>query len=335
VRELVEAWEKLRAEGRTEAGWHVRRIHASAPCELLAGILQPGATPGLLLELSTGDIPNGLTLPRSQGFTVEPVAIRHGPFGRVRFALALAEPAYQAVFTVLSDDAAAMASAELNPRDALRSWIGRLHVWQEFMARHGVGELSEEAAVGLFGELWFLREELAPVLGLGSSIDAWAGPRGEPSDFAITGGFVEVKSTLQQAPTRISISNLEQLDDGRGAILLLHLLLRNDSNGESLAQLVSSLRAELARTSADRLRLFNDLLLASGYIDMKCQVAEQRRAVHRTDIYRITAAFPRVRRTDVRPGVLTCRYTIDMALCAPFLVNEQALTDLLRSKNHA
>jgi hypothetical protein len=44
-----DAWIALRQEARREAGWHLRRIHPGASCEILAGVQQPGAMSGLLL----------------------------------------------------------------------------------------------------------------------------------------------------------------------------------------------------------------------------------------------------------------------------------------------
>ncbi|WP_163613932.1 PD-(D/E)XK motif protein, partial [Klebsiella variicola] len=69
-------------------------------------------------------------------------------------------------------------------------------------------------------ELIFLRDELAPRVGLGAAVAMWAGPSGEPNDFALPGGFVEIKATTRQAPELIDIANADQLDDSRGRILL-------------------------------------------------------------------------------------------------------------------
>ena len=173
---VLDAWAALRAERRTESGWHVRRVYPSAACEMFAGLRQPGSVPGLLLEISTDDVPAGLSLPQSRGFNVEPAVLRSGSSGSVRFALTLTDPGYEAVFSVLCDDAAETAATAANARGGLRAWLGRLQVWQEFMSRHGAGGLSEEAALGLWGELWFMRERLVPLLGEAGAVDAWAGP---------------------------------------------------------------------------------------------------------------------------------------------------------------
>lgn len=327
---VEDAWSSLRREGRTEPGWHVRRIRENAPCEILAGMHQPDALPGLLLELDVVDIPAGLTFPQSRGFAVDPVLLDGGIVGRARFALTLADRTYEAVFTVLCEDTAAAAGSAARPRQALRDWVGRLHVWQEFMARHGSDGLSEAAATGLHGELWFLRDRLAPVAGIGTSIDAWSGPLGEPNDFALPLGFVEVKTTTRQAPELIEISDLDQLDDRRGRILVAHVRLRADPQGESLAQLVSSVRAAAAASGSDQLRRLNDLLLSVGYLDAHADRYGRPWRVTGVDLFAVGEDFPRLRRDGVRSGIRGCRYTIEVAACAAHIVAAQALDALVR-----
>jgi hypothetical protein len=331
---VEEAWRALRLEGRTEPGWHVRRIFGNAPCEILAGVRQPDASPGLLLEVDVGDIPSGLTFPQSRGFVVDPVLLDGGAVGRARFALTLADRAYEAVFTVLCEDTAAAASTAARPRQALRDWVGRLHVWQEFMARHGSDGLSDAAATGLYGELWFLRDRLAPRAGIEASIDAWSGPLGEPNDFALPPGFVEVKTTTRQAPELIEISDLDQLDDRRGRILLAHVRLQSDPRGESLAQVVSSVRAAAVTAGAERLRRLNDLLLAVGYLDAHADQYGRTWRVIGVDLYGVGDGFPRLRRDDARPGVRGCRYTIEVAACAPHAVGAQTLHTLVQEHDN-
>lgn len=331
---INDAWSTLRAEHRTETGWHVRRVHTSASCEILAGVLQPGAVPGLLLEVSMDDVPGGLSLPQSRGFSVEPTILQTGPSGKVRFALALSDSAYETVFSILCEDAAATAAVAPDPRSALRAWLGRLHVWQEFMSRHGAGGLSEEAALGLYGELWFLREKLMTLMGLDTAVDSWAGPRGEPDDFALPGGFIEVKATARQAPETIEISNIDQLDDRRGAILLAHLHLRSDADGETLAQLVAGMRSTVATEAPDRMRRFDDLLLAAGYVDTPTETHERPWRLRSMDMYEVEGDFPRVTRADVRSGVRNCRYSIDRTACSAYLVAEDAIARFTAGSAH-
>jgi hypothetical protein len=325
VSTVSDAWTALTREARSEKGWHVRRVYPQAPCEILAGVRQPGTTPGLIIEVRLEDVPPGLVLPRSNGFSVEPVVLGGVQTGRVRFALALTDHAYEPVFAVLCEDVAEAASRAHSPRQALRDWTGRLNVWQAFMALHGAGGLSDSAVLGLMGELLILRDMLVPALGVGPAIESWTGPRGEPNDFAFPAGFLEVKSTSRQAPEIIEIANAAQLDDSRGPILLAHLRLRRDPHSPTLPQLVSSIRTVIVQQASDRLADFHDLLMSAGYVDAHADLYRTGYSLDQIDFFRVGDDFPRIRRSELRKGIRNCSYSIETKDCQAFTVAASAL----------
>jgi hypothetical protein len=318
VTAVGDAWTALRQEARQENGWHLRRVHPAASCEILAGLHQPGTIPGLLLEVPVSDVPADLVLPQSKGFTVEPVLLGGSASGRVRFALMLSDRAYEPVFAVLCEDTAAIAAHSPAPRTALREWTGRLHVWQEFMARHGAAGLSEAAVLGLTGELIALRDHLSPLIGIRAAVDMWSGPVREPNDFALPGGFLEIKATSRQAPELIEIANADQLDDSRGQILLAHVRLRPDPSGTTLPELVSEIRSLIVHEAGDRAAALDHLLMAAGYVDAQADLYTRAFTWERTDFFRVDGDFPRIRRSDLRPGIRSSSYAIELRACAPY-----------------
>jgi hypothetical protein len=325
---VAAAWTALKVEGRREPGWHVRRVYPAAPCEVLAGLRQPDDTPGLLLEVPVNQVPPDLALPRSNGFIVEPALLGSGHAGFVRFSLALTDHNYGAVFAVLCEDVAEAAAAALTPQRAVRDWTGRLHIWQAFMARHGSGGLSDTAVTGLVGELIFLRDELARRVGLGAAVAMWSGPQGEPNDFALPGGFVEIKATTRQAPELIDISNADQLDDSRGPIILCHVRLRPESGCATLPQLVADIRRRLVGETPQLLADFDGRLLAAGYLAAHDDLYVLGYRVERIELFNVVDAFPRLTRSALGPGIRTCNYTIELRACAPFTV-EPAVLDAM------
>jgi hypothetical protein len=331
---VAEAWAALETERRQEPGWHVRRVHPAAPCEVLAGLRQPDGIPGLLLEIPTDQVPPDLALPRSNGFTVETVLLGSGHAGVVRFSLALTDRSYGAVFAVLCEDVAEAAATSSTARAAVRNWTGRLHIWQAFMARHGSGGLSDAAVTGLVGELIFLQSELAPRVGLGAAIAMWAGPHGEPNDFALPGGFVEIKATTRQAPELIDISNVDQLDDSRGRILLGHVRLRLEGSGATLPQLAADIRQRLAGEAPQLLADFNGRLLAAGYLGAHDNLYVRGYRNDRIDLFDVTGDFPRLTRSSLGAGIRTCSYTIELAACAPFAVEPVVLHAMTERTAH-
>lgn len=331
---VAEAWSALEAEGRRESGWHVRRVHPAASCEILAGLRRPDDIPGLLLEVPVDQVPLDLALPRSNGFIVETALLGSGHAGVVRFSLALTDRSYGPVFTVLCEDVAEAAATASTPRAALRNWTGRLQIWQAFMARHGSGGLSDAAVTGLVGELIFLRNELAPRVGLGVAIAMWAGPHGEPNDFALPGGFVEIKATTRQAPELIDISNADQLDVSRGRILLGHVRLRLEGGGATLPQLAADIRRRLAGEAPQLLADFDGRLLAAGYLAAHDDLYVRGYGHDRIDLFDVTGAFPRLTRSGLGAGIRTCSYAIELAACAPFAVEPAELHAMAEGAAH-
>ncbi|MER9697008.1 PD-(D/E)XK motif protein [Mesorhizobium sp. M0146] len=322
-------WSALRLEGRGEAGWHLRRIHPMAPCEIFAGLRQPGGVQGLVLEVPIEAVAPDMDLPQSRGFSVEAQLLGSSHGGHVRLALALADPAYESVFATLCDHVAESAASALTARLGLREWLRQLHVWQEFMARHGPGGLSHEAVLGLIGELIILKDRLAPHLGTAAAIAAWAGPGGEPNDFELPGGYLEVKATSRQAPDTLQVSNLDQLDERRGLIMLASVRLRPDPGGMTLPGLVSELRR---LTSVEPGRILADLnsrLLAAGYVDVHADLYPSTWIADRIEFYAVRDDFPRLTRLDVRPGVRSCSYSIAIADCAAYVASDSDLAVLM------
>lgn len=324
----LSAWAALRAENRQEGGWHLRRIYPQAHCELFGAIRQPGEKKGLILEVPSDAVAPDIVLPQSKGFSVETQLLGSSAHGQVRFSLVLSDAAYETVFAVLCDHVSEATASAPSPRMALREWVGQLHVWQDFLARHGTGGLSDEAVVGLIGELLILHDELIGRVGAGAAIAAWAGPRGEPNDFELLGGFLEIKATARQAPDVIQIANLNQLNDERGLIVLANVRLRADSAGQSLPDLVSQVRERIGVLDPRLLREFNASLLAVGYVDVHAGLYPGRWVVRRIDYYEVRENFPRLIPSDVRPGVRSASYSIVVADCAPFLVGAEVLVRL-------
>lgn len=325
---VAEARKTLGAEQRTETGWHLRRIHPGAACEILAGIHRPDGAPGLIVEVEASLVPPSIRIPKSAGFRVDTVLLGHSHTGRVRFALSLAHVAYSAVFAVLCTDTADVAASQADAQSALSAFIGRLHVWQAFMARHGPDGLSETAMIGLMGELHVLADHLAPLIGIERALAAWAGPRGEPNDFSLAAGYLEIKTTARQAPESIAISNAAQLDIARGRILLGHLRFRQVPEGATLPELVERVRSRIADEAPAAIAEFAALLLAAGYVDALSENYVLHLEPDCLQLFEVTADFPHIAPGDLRAGVRDCSYTIDLGACASWAVPGSTLASL-------
>jgi hypothetical protein len=283
-------------------------------------VWRPDDVRGLLLEVRAKSVPAGATLPSGSGFEVSVEPIVPGPNGTVRLCLALADGRYEEVFGVLADDVAAAVGAEASEAASVNVFIGRLNTWQRFLRRHGDRLLSEEARVGLFGELLQVSELLGAGAVAGDVVAAWRGPSGGAQDFALGGCALEVKTTASAHPTSFEVSNLVQLDERPLPMLLVRqVVLRPAAAGRTLPALVDEVRQIIRGQDAGTLQAFDDALMDAGYLDAHRREYEANSYVVRADHYfRVEGAFPRVRADDVRPGVRACSYSVEVAACLPF-----------------
>lgn len=326
---LATGWQELLEERRSELGWHLRRLHPEACCGIYAAINQPGGVLGLIVEAAVSALGRHIQLPKSAGFQVETTLLGHSHHGQVRITLSLAHPAYASVFAILCADAIDVLLATEDETFAVEALIGRLHAWHSFMASSGPDGLSEAAMIGLMGELLVLRDYVIPLVGAQNAVNAWAGPRGEPNDFSVGRGYLEVKATTRQAPDRLSISNVDQLDISRGPILLGHVRFRELPDGETLPDMVESLRALLAIDAPLVLPIYANALLSAGYVDAQRSFYVKTLHLQAFEVFEVTEDFPRIARGDLRQGIVDCTYMIDLADCRPWQVSSSSLNGLL------
>jgi hypothetical protein len=191
-----------------------------------------------------------------------------------------------------------------------------------FLEKHDPEGLSEEVQHGLYGELWFLQQVVIPSFGL-SSLRYWLGPEGANQDFSFEGCAVEVKTTVSQNPQKLSISNENQLDETRLNILfLMHLSLDVRTKGETLPEIVESIRAILGKDSSSRV-LFEKRLFKIGYLDIHAPKYSETSYKHRTSSYfKIEQDFPRIVPADLKQGVVQVRYSIEISACRSYAITE-------------
>lgn len=325
--QLDSAWETLLAEPRQAEGWLVRRIDRQAPVPILAGVRQPNGTIALLIEVDAESVASTVDFPNARGFEVFPETVRPGPRGIVRLCLVHADTRASELFRVLAHDIATCVSRADNAQHVARAVLDRLRVWQRFFRRDAEG-LSLEEQQGLFGELLFLETLTDAGLNPDSVLSAWQGPAGAPRDFCFPACHIEIKAGT--SPESFFVSSLDQLDgDWQGIILVAFSELEETPEGTSLAELVSRIRDSLGTAGARAADAFEDRLLQSGYLAGQSAIYGLRRwRVVRRFFFRVHGDFPRIRRVELRSGIVEVRYKVTLSACAPFRVPEGEAIEL-------
>jgi hypothetical protein len=235
--------------------------------------------------------------------------------------LACVEPAFADTFVAFALDVLKALEGSEVPRTAVLSVLER---WRRFWS---VDQgLSEDAALGLFGELWFLERWMS----LPAGVRRWLGPERARHDFQWDDASVEVKTSRSGgdgAPVH-RIASLDQLaDPERGRLWLFSLHVTRDVlAANTLPALVSRVELALAAHPAEH-AAFMDHLASCNYSPAHADRYDRRWRILSEQLYSVEGGFPRLlvgRFAGGLPaGVRDVSYTLDMAACANWCIADR------------
>lgn len=165
---------------------------------------------------------------------------------------------------------------------------------------------------GLFAELWFLANYLAPVIGIQAAVEAWKGPLGATHDFDLYDSrFLEIKSR-RWISSKVHISSPAQLSIEHGELTLA--IAAFDDSIEAESNSVSDLFGEITAatdSTAATIALFMARLGAAG-IDSGDEVYKTTRfTTPAIRTYSVTEDFPKLRLDDIPIGISNISYQLD------------------------
>jgi hypothetical protein len=243
-----------------------------------------------------------------------------------------AEPADYLDLACLSDNAIATfaavaadigAEAGLVPQaDRMAAVTAALSRWQWFWGIDA-GNLSEQQALGLFGELWFLHRWAGDAA---TAVGAWTASAGSRHDFQWPEHSVEVKTTSRQAAGGVlhRIEHLDQLSDPeQGQLFLFSLrVVRDQLARNTLPSLVDRIMQDL-RWNARIGDEFARNLGQRGYSPAHKNRHQVPYRVLGEYLYSVGPGFPRLTAASFGgsppAGITDVSYVLDMAACDPWL----------------
>lgn len=307
---LVTTWRQLEDEPDVHPGVYERRVFAGSGFSLFAGLVRPEGQLRLSLVVPASINIAGLDR-ETRGFRLRCWSTTPGQ--HVCIALELAGIDYRELFEVMAADVASTILASSSEGAAVQSMRSRLETWELFMQASGPHGLDRRKQIGLFGELTFLRTLLEVGMTPTAALSVWRGPSGANQDFDFGARAVEVKTTAGNSASQVDVSNELQLDESAGQrIFLLHLWLREETGGHLT---LPSLIEHLGGFMTGHLRQeFVDRLVLAGYHEVQRTLYENSAYVERSRrYYSVRDDFPRIRRGDLRAGVLTAKYRIELS----------------------
>lgn len=310
-----------------------RRILPEGRCNLYIGTERPSGRRVLILCLKNSAIRKSDPLPKAIGIDVQVSRLPDDPPEHKCIYMALNDTSCRDIFTILATDIANYVSLTPDDRKAMEQLITRLLRWQKFLERFGTEGLSENAQHGLFGELWFIKKYLLNVFEP-DSITGWVGPEKALQDFQLGKVAVEVKVSASKEHQKLHIAGEKQLESSLGLDIILFFLSLNlvKNTGTNLPALISDIRSKLSENPI-ALDCFNDRLLQSGYLDIhESRYTETGYIIRKQSMFHVLDNFPRITGAELRPGVGDVEYTISVAECKHYEIDNAKFISILEDR---
>lgn len=232
--------------------------------------------------------------------------------------LTCVDAAHERTFAAVAQDI--IAAVKVSGADRLTVIVRTLDRWRSFWSVDPAG-LSREAALGLFGELWFMSRWMEPIA---VALVRWQGPAGARHDFQWETASVEVKTSATVAgPVVHRVANIDQLADPEtGTLYLFSLQVADDAiAANSLPALIDRI-TELLTDYPDASRLFADRLGQAGYSPAHVDRYRRPLRIISEELFRVDGDFPRLTRgsfpAGLPPGVNGISYSLSIAACGPW-----------------
>jgi hypothetical protein len=276
----------------------------------------------LYIQCDPDDAARGHKYPEWKGISIQYSGFENPGIGGCFIRIEQAEGNDDDIYFAVADDLCSCLNGVLrvNLRKSLSLTLER---WQRFFSLREKIRLTKEEQVGLFGELWLLREMLNHDLGF-PAIGYWKGPYREVFDYSMQNMSIEVKSTSTKMPYKAYINNEVQLDDGLagGTLILCFVAVQtNESSGETLADIVQFIE-EFVKSDEAAYRLFQDKIfgcgLGSAYINsyiMHYIIKEQA-------FFNVEEGFPRILKRNLQNGLGEISYSLDISACGKYKIGE-------------
>ena len=307
-----------------------RRILPAGRRDFLLGLEVPSRHRMLIFRVAAASAEGQPEVPDSRG-----VVVRTKPLGtdggRVEVELILQDHQHSDIFDLLVTDLVEAAEGPEDERRGLARFLARLTNWQQLLRRLAPGGLTREAQQGLWGELWTLREVVAPSIGMPDAAGAWQGPLGSDQDFQLGVACIEVKTSTGNQMEALTIASERQLEAPVGvSIVLLGLSLdARVGFGETLPDIVGVSRG--MASGAGCLHVLDGLLESAGYSDRDQQLySGLGYSVRVVRAFRVGTGFPRIVSAELPQGVANVSYAVSLAECSQFELNTEPPYEILR-----
>ena len=325
---LRAGWCAISIEGGQLPGTYERRVLGESGRSVFVCITIPSRLPSICLYAPSNTLRSWREL-ETRGFRIVlSAATDHNIRNATRVKIELVNGSMADIFEQLCEQVVSEFVESTDDATGSEAAWRRLIHWQRFFETTDQNGLTAEEQTGLYGELAFIRRAILHKVDAARLIAAWQGPAKANQDFAFGPVAVEVKTTAAVNSTKVSISNIKQLDDnGIPLLALTHVSVdRRRGAGETLPQIIEEILEILVSFDGLSASRFSDCLLDSGYSNSQADLYEEFGFTLRTvRHFRVNDGFPRILEKDLAPGISGVSYTIELSAATDFLISDELI----------
>lgn len=192
--------------------------------------------------------------------------------------------------------------------------------WSEFFNNKKIDKLGEKQVMGLWGELFILKEFIEEEnKSVNDILIAWKGPYNGNRDFEFDDFHLEVKS-IKSDSEKINISSEYQLEHENGIEINLRVLkLRGDSDGLNLSHIVNKIIIILNQLNAD-LEIFYSALFQIVKLNDLNKYDDLCFAINSDQTYLVIEnEFPLINSKNLKEGLSDVKYKIALNKLEKFI----------------
>lgn len=202
---------------------------------------------------------------------------------------------------------------------SINLFVKRFIIWKNLFLKEINKSLTSNQIIGLYGELYYLKNFLSKEIGLDKSINSWLGPLSEKKDFEFDNKWREIK-TVKYGSISVTISSIYQLDDINDGDLCVFEYSYTGSEKNNLYSIIEEILVDI-KEDISLIEIFTSKLSEVGYEHKEeyANILIDFKLLHIIPIKKDTPIF-RVR--DIPKSVLDAEYKLQFRSMEGEIINE-------------
>ncbi len=245
-----------------------------------------------------------------------------------RFVVKLEDIELKDKFIVVTKALAYTLSKE-NDQNIFSSAKREIKEWSGFL-RPDRSSLGREKLIGLWGELYILRNFMIALHPLTDAVRYWIGPRDKKQDFSMTNLAIETKTTMSGDDAIIKISSKEQLEKITEKLYLAQVFINegNIEEGISIQDFYDDLSRQMTTDLTSQIEFEKKL---SRFMNKASESELNQKFIFlNLKIYDVNDNFPKITRAEIGDNAITTvRYSIESNQLGDFLIDRD-ITDIIQ-----